>query len=192
MVYTVVANSIMGKSSFGLLIDLGIQNYVPVSDAILYYNYIAIFFIVLWSAFAGQSNESRYAFTTPLMAALMVFIGWLRAPDEASYWGVIIMCLVLGLLIYINDMNREKYGVAGPGDKVIALAIMLICFTASMGFVASSSLGVFPDVGSTGTSQNVMCGQAYTCDSSGNIALDVSVTSVQNSGGYGLDVISGA
>jgi len=190
MSYTVVANSILGKTAFGLLIDLHIQDFVPVNDAIMYYNYIGIFVVVLWAAFAGQGNESRYTFTTPLIAALMVFIGWLHADDAASYWGIILFCILLGALMYINDMNHEKYGVAGPGDKVIAAAFMIICFTASMGFVASETFGVFPDTGSSGATQNVMCGRAYTCDSSGNIALDVSVNAIKDSGGFSLDVIS--
>jgi hypothetical protein len=190
MSYTVIANSIMGKTAFGLLINLHIQDYFPATEAIMYYNYVAIFCVVLWSAYAGQSNESRYAFTTPLMAALMVFVGWLHADDAVTYWGIILFCLLLGALMYLNDMNHEKYGVAGPGDKLLAVAFMIVCFTATMGFVSSETLGVFPDTGSAGTSQNIMCGSAYTCDSSGNIALDVSVTSVKDSGGFSLDVIS--
>ena len=190
MVYTEVFTSIMGKSSFGLLIDLGIQNFVPIDQAIMYYNYIAIFFVVGWAMFASQSNESRYLFTTPLMAALMVWVGWLHATDATQYWGSILFCMVLGAIMYINDMNHEKFGLAGPGDKLVALAVMIICFTASFGFIASSQFGMFSGDSSSGSSQNVMCGRAYTCDSSGNVALEASVSSVNNSGGLGLDVVS--
>lgn len=181
--YTTITNTIMGKSALGLLIDLHIQDFVPANVAIMYYNYIAISLIVMWAGFASASNESRYTFTTPFFAAFLVWIGWLNAGlDAASYWGIILFCLFLGAIMYINDMNHEKYGTAGPGDKLIALSFMIMCFTASFGFVSSSQLGLFNGQAS-GTSQNVMCGTAYSCDANGNVDLAVSVTSVKSSGG---------
>jgi len=188
MSYTVVANTIMGKSSFGLLIDLHIQDFFPVDQAIMYYNYIGIFIILMWAAFAGQTNESRYTFTTPFIAALLVFIGWLRAPDAVSYWGTIVLCLLLGAFMYINDMNHEKSGLPGPGEKLLTVAFMIMCFTASMGFVLSSQ--IIPSAVPIGASQNVMCNKAYQCDAAGNVALDVSVNTVSSSGGLGQNVIS--
>jgi hypothetical protein len=188
MSYTVVANSIMGTNSFGLLIDLHIQDYFPVDQAIMYYNYIGIALILLWAAFAGQTNESRYTFTTPFIAALMVFFGWLRAPDVASYWGSIVLCMLLGAFMYINDMNHEKYGLPGPGEKLLTVAFMIMCFTASFGFVVSSQL--IPSAAPTGSSNNIMCGKSYQCDSAGNVMLDASVTQISSSGGLGQSVIS--
>ena len=189
MTVATITNSIMGTNSFGLLIDLHLQDYFTASDAIMYYNYIAIFIVMVWAAFAGQSNESRYTFTTPFIAALMVFIGWLHAYNATDYWGSIVFCLLIGLLMYMNDMNHEKYGIPGPGDKVWTVAFTILCFTAAMGFVSSSAFNFFPDT-QEGTSQNIMCGQAYTCDASGNIVLGASVTSVSSSGGLMQDVIS--
>lgn len=191
MSYTAVFSSIMGKSSFGLLIDLGIQNYVPIDLAIMYYNYLAMFFIILWATFASQSNESRYLFTTPLMGALMIWIGWLHAVDAAQYWGSIIMLMLLGGILYVNDMNTEKSGKPAPGDKVITIAVMIMCFTASWGFIISPEFGLFNEAGmQSGTSQNKMCGVAYTCDSSGNVALEASITQISSSGGLVFDVVS--
>ena len=71
---TTISSSIMGKTAFGLLIDLHLQDWFPADQAIMYYNYISIFIIMVWAAFASQSNEGRYTFTTPFIAALMVFI----------------------------------------------------------------------------------------------------------------------
>jgi hypothetical protein len=191
MSYTAVFSSIMGKSSFGLLIDLGIQNYVPIDQAIMYYNYIGIFFVVLWAMFASASNESRYTFTTPLMAAVMVWIGWLHAVDAVQYWGMILMMMLLGALMYMNDMNHEKSGLPGPGDKMITMAVMIMCFTASYGFILSPSFGLFSEAGAqAGSTQNQMCGTAYTCDASGNVVLGASVSQVTSSGGLGLDIVS--
>ena len=188
MSYTVVANSIIGKTSFGLLIDLHLQDYFPADVAIMYYNYIALFIVVVWAAFAGQTNESRYTFTTPFIAAALIWIGWLNAPDDASYWGSIVLCMLLGAFMYINDMNHEKYGLPGPGQKLLTVAFMIMCFTASMGFVLSSE--ILPNEAPTGSSTNVMCGSAYQCDSNGNLALDVSVTSISSSGGLAEGIIS--
>lgn len=190
--YTNVFMSIMGKSSFGLLIDLGIQNYVPIDQAIMYYNYIALFFVILWAMFASQSNESRYLFTTPLMAALMIWIGWLHAVDAAQYWGSIVMLMLLGGILYVNDMNTEKTGKPAPGDKVITIAVMIMCFTASWGFIISPEFGLFSDAGmQSGTTQvNRLCNTAYTCDSAGNVALEASISQISSSGGLTFDVVS--
>ena len=188
MTYVTVANSILGADSSGLLINLQLNAVFPPAQAVLYYNYIAIFVIVILAAFASQSNESRYAFTTPLIAALMVFIGWLRAADAATYWASIVMCLLLGALMYINDMNHEKFGMGGVGDKWISAAFLLMCFTASMGFVSSSAFNFFPDQ-NMGATQDVFCNSTYQCDASNNIVLDASVHSVSGTGGIGLDVV---
>ena len=190
--YTTVTSTIIGKTPSGLLIDLHIEDYVSVEQALMYYNYIAIFFIVLWAAFASQTNESRYTFTTPFMAALMVFIGWLNAgTNSTNYWGTIMFCLLLGAFMYLNDMNHEKYGLPGVGDKLITVAFMIMCFTASYGFITSSQFGWFNEA-SSGTTANVMCGSAYQCDSAGNIDLGSSVTTISSSGGLVETLISDA
>lgn len=190
---TIVTSTIMGRTPLGLLIDLHIEDYFPADVAIMYYNYIAIALVVTWAAFASQSNESRYAFTTPLFAAVMVWIGWLNAGSSAvsatQYWGSILLCLVLGAFMYLNDMNHEKYGMPGTGDKLMAVAFMIMCFSAAFGFVASSEFGLFNQE-STGASQNQMCGRAYTCDSSGNVDLSTSVTTVSSSGGIVETILS--
>lgn len=173
----------MGRDAFGLLIDLHIQDFLPVGVARMYYNYISVALLVMWAGFASASNESRYVVSTPFLAAFLVWIGWLNNGAEiASYWGIILFCLFLGAILYVNDMNHEKSGLPGPGDKLIGVAFMIMCFCASFGFVVSPQLGLFNGQAS-GTSQNVMCGTAYTCDANGNVDLAVSVNSVRSSGG---------
>jgi hypothetical protein len=188
--YTEVTSSIIGKTPFGLLIDLHIEDYFPAEQAIMYYNYIAILIIVLWAAFASMSNESRFTFTTPFLSAFFVFVGWLNAGSSAvNYWGTLIFCMLLGGIMYMNDMNHEKYGLPGTGDKLMAVSFMIMCFTASFGFIASSEFGWFNE-NSIGTTQNNMCGTAYTCDSAGNVALDASVTTIKSTGGFWDGVMS--
>jgi hypothetical protein len=185
-------NSITFKNTLGLLIPLGIEHFVPPADAIMYYNYIAAGLILVVAAFAGQSNETRFTFFIPIFAGLMTFIGWLQAPDPVAYWGTIVGCILLGALMYINDMNHEKYGSAGPGSKLLTIVFMIIVFEASVTLVSTSGLNIFPDLGNAGMSQsNLTCqGYGYSCDASGNIMLSASVSGVNNVGGANLDVVS--
>jgi hypothetical protein len=189
--YTTMANSIMFKTTAGLLLPLGIENWVSAADTIMYYNWIAMALIVTVAAFAGQSNESRFAVFVPLFTGLMVFIGWLQAPDPTNYWGMIVGCLLLGALMYLNDMNHEKYGLPGPGSKLLTVVFMIIVFEASVTLMSMQGLNLFPELGDSGLhQQSLTCGYGYQCDANGNIMLSASVSGVSNAGGANLDIIS--
>jgi hypothetical protein len=195
--YTTMANLITFKTPLGLLIPLGIENFVPTADAIMYYNYIAVGAILLVASFAGQANESRFAFFVPVFAALMVFIGWLQAPDPTTQWGMIIGCIFLGALMYMNDMNHEKYGLPGPGSKLLTVVFMIIVFQASVTLVSTNGMNLMPEIGNSGMSQSsLLCGDqttggyGYQCDANGNMMFDSSVKSISNIGGSGLDIVS--
>lgn len=190
--YVTQSNVINFHSPLGLLIPLGIENFVPATDAIMYYNYIAIGLILAVAAFAGQANETRYTFFVPVFAGLMTFIGWLQAPDPTSYWGMVIGCILLGALMYINDMNHEKYGLPGPGTKLLTIVFMIIIFEASVTLVSTQGLNIFPDLGNAGRAQqSLTCnGYGYQCDANGQIMLSASVSGISNAGGSNLDVVS--
>lgn len=191
--YVTQANVITFTNPLGLLIPLGIENYVSVADAIMYYNYIAVGLVMTVAAFAGQTNESRFAFFIPVFAGLMVFIGWLHAPDQVTYMGMIIGCILLGALMYINDMNHEKYGLPGPGTKLLTIVMMIIVFEASVTLMSTSGLNIFPELGADSGlhQQNLTCnGYGYSCDANGNIMLAASIATVNNQGGSNLDVVS--
>jgi hypothetical protein len=190
--YQAQTNSIMTHSPLGMLIPLGIENWVPATTAIMYYGYISIFILVVLAAFSGMSNESRFLIMVPYTAAGLVFIGWLQAPDAASYWGSIIGCCLFGTLLYVNDMNREKYGTSGPGTKVLSVAIMIIVFEASVVLMANPTFSPFPDTTISGQSDSaIICkGYGFSCDSNGQVDLSASVNEVTSSGGGNLDVIS--
>ncbi len=189
--YLEAANSIMFKSPLGMLIPLGIENFVSATDAIMYYNYISMALLLIIAAFSGQSNESRFMVAIPLFAALEVFIGWLQAPDPTAYWGMIVGCLLLASLMYMNDMNHEKYGLPGPGTKVLTIAIMIIVFEASVVLMSDAAFNPFPEVGGMNSQKSLTCdGYGYSCDSNGNIDLRSSVTTVNTVGGTGVDAIS--
>jgi hypothetical protein len=95
--------------------------------------------------------------------------------------------------MYLNDMNHEKYGLPGPGSKLLTIVFMIIVFEASVTLVSTSGLNVFPSLpGNAGRSQQDIACQGYgmTCDANGNIMTSASVASINNAGGANLDVLS--
>lgn len=190
--YTTMSSAMMFKTTAGLLLPLGIENWLTASETIMYYNYIAIALILVVAAFAGQSNESRFTLFVPIFTALMVFVGWLQAPDPTTYWGMIVGCILLGALMYVNDMNHEKYGLSGPGSKLITIAFMIIAFEASVTLMSTQGFNIFPELGNSGMQQqSLTCnGYGYQCDASGNIMLSASVNGISNAGGANLDIVS--
>jgi hypothetical protein len=191
--YSTQTSSLLTHSPLGLLIPLGIENWVPAADAIMYYNYIGMFCLVGIAAFSGMSNESRFLIIVPFTAAALVYVGWLQAPNPTSYWGMVIALILLGCILFVNDMNREKYGSAGPGTKIVSIAVMIIVFEASVVLMSNPAFSPFPTSLETSASGDgtILCsGYGYTCDSAGNIDLSASVSTVTSVGGTGLDAAS--
>ena len=187
-----MSNTLTFKSTAGLLLPLGIENYLSAADTIMYYNYIGIILLLIVAAFAGMSNESRFTFFVPVFAGFLVFVGWLQAPDPTNYWGMIVGCMLLGALMYLNDMNHEKRGVAGPGTKLLTVVMMIIVFEGSVTLMSTQGLNIFPELGNSGLhQQSLTCnGYGYQCDANGNIMLSASVSGISNAGGANLDVVS--
>lgn len=191
--YSTQTSSLLTHSPLGLLIPLGIENWVPAADAIMYYNYIGMFCLVGIAAFSGMSNESRFLIIVPFTAAALVYVGWLQAPNPTSYWGMVIALILLGCILFVNDMNREKYGSAGPGTKIVSIAVMIIVFEASVVLMSNPAFSPFPTSLETSASGDgtILCsGYGYTCDSAGNIDLSASVSTVTSVGGTGLGAAS--
>ena len=191
--YSTQTSSLLTHSPLGLLIPLGIENFVPAAEAIMYYNYIGLFCLVALAAFSGMSNESRFLIIVPFAAAALVYIGWLQAPNPTSYWGMVIALILFGCILFVNDMNREKYGSAGPGTKVVSIAVMIIVFEACVVLMSNPAFSPFPstlDTSASGDGTYLCHGHGYTCDSAGNIDLSASVSTVTTVGGTGLDAAS--
>jgi hypothetical protein len=191
--YSTQTSSLLTHSPLGLLIPLGIENWVPAADAIMYYNYIGMFCLVGIAAFSGMSNESRFLIIVPFTAAALVYVGWLQAPNPTSYWGMVIALILLGCILFVNDMNREKYGSAGPGTKIVSIAVMIIVFEASVVLMSNPAFSPFPtslETSAAGDGTILCSGYGYTCDSAGNIDLSASVSTVTSVGGTGLDAAS--
>lgn len=188
MVYEVAAASIMGLNDFGVLINLHIQDFFDTNTAIMYYNYVAMFFIITWATISSAAHEHRYMFSVPFLAAVFIFIGWLRAYNPTQYWGSIVALMLIGGFMYMDSANKEKRGTGGAGQKVLTIAFTIMAFSAAFGFVSSSN--IIPLTTTYGTSSNTMCGTAYQCDAAGNPNLDSSVTQLSTVGGMTSDLSS--
>lgn len=190
--YAAQTNSLITHSPLGMLIPLGIENWVSSTDAIMYYTYISMAILAVLAAFSGMSNESRFLVLVPYTTAGLIFLGWLQAPNPTNYWGMVIGMCLFGTLIYVNDMSREKFGIAGPGTKVMSVAILIIIFEASIVLMNDPAFSPIPGMvgsGSEYSSQQFCSGYGYTCDSNGQVDLSASVSTISSSGGV-LDISS--
>jgi hypothetical protein len=188
--YVTVAGSVLMNGPTGYLVSLGIENVLDATTATMMYNYIALGILFFIAAFAGARNEARFCITVPIFAGVFVWFGWLKSPQPLQSLAVIIICGLLGVMVYLNEVNHEKYGIKGPGSKLMNIILFIILFQAAIGF--TNSLNLF----AAGPSQ-VPTGQCTignqsvgaTCDAYGNIQLS-SVSSVSSSGGLLEQIIS--
>lgn len=180
MVYYVsAAASVMMKGPTGILIPLGIEQFLPIETALIMYNFISLGFIFFIAAMSGSRSESRFCVVVPIITGMFMYIGWLNAPNPAKAWAITIIAGLLGVAIYMNEMNHEKYGIGGPGSKLMNLVFFLIIFQAAFGLISNYNLiementQPIPDV----------CNVGYNCDEYRNIDLSNSVTQYNESTG---------
>ena len=191
MVYVVtVAGSVLMNGPTGYLVSLGLESILDSTTAIMMYNYIALSILFFIAAFAGSRNEARFCITVPIFAGIFVWFGWLKSPQPIQSLAVIIICGLLGIMIYMNETNREKYGIKGPGSKLMNIILFIILFQAALGFTNSLNLfasGPSQVAGSQCSIGNQSIGAS--CDAYGNIQLS-SVSTISQSGGLLAQIIS--
>lgn len=188
---TLAASVVMTSPSTHIMVSLGLENFLPITTAYMFYNYIALGILFFIASMAGARNEARFCVFIPMLAGIFSLIGWLNAPNPATTWAIMIVTGLLGVMIYMNEVNHEKFGIAGPGSKLINIVLYIVLFQAALGMV--NGLGLFSDM-NTQVSPSACyvgdpatAGQGYatgaTCDAYGQIQLSESVTSVTQSGG---------
>jgi hypothetical protein len=186
---SLVASTIMSNPTTGILVSLGLEKVLPLGTAIMMYNYSAIAFLLLLAAFASSKGEARMCIVLPIFAGVFMLFGWLNAPDPAKEFAIVVICGILGIAIYMNEQNRERHGVKGPGNKLMNIVYFLVLFQVATGIVASMNpFGLGPI---TPTSNMCMVGNSTwgaQCDASGTIVLDQSINSVASSGGLLGDI----
>ena len=183
--YLTAAGSLTMQGPSGILIPLGIEQFVDLTTAYMFYNYIALGILFFIAAMSGAKNEARFCITIPILAGLFTFIGWLHAPLASQSWAICIITGILGVMIYMNETNHEKYGLGGPGSKFLNIILFIILFQVSIGFI--NGLNLMP-IGQTQITPDT-CVVGMTCDQYGNIQLSESMTTVQSSGGLFADIL---
>ena len=172
--------SLTCKGPLGLLVPLGIEQ-VPgltASQAVWFYNIISIGILFLMGACASERNLRHFSILLPLLAAMLVFFGWLQAPNAITTWSIILGCGFLGGLIYMKESLRENWGIGGPGSTLLNIAVFLIIFQCIVGVVNSPTVGLF--------TQNV----APTPTEYQSIDLKAQVNELSNTGGLMQDLLS--
>jgi hypothetical protein len=191
MVFIEVGGSIlMAHPGGGILVSLGLENVLDWNSAIICYNYVALGIIFFIAAMASSRNEARYCILIPLIAGLFTGMGWLHAPDPLQSFAVIVICGLLGVMIYMAEQSRERYGTKGPGSRLLSIVIFIILFQVALGF--TSSLNLFAAAPTQVPVSQCSIGNESVltnCDAYGNIQLSA-VRSVSSSGGLLADIVS--
>lgn len=166
--------SIACKGPYDILVSLHIEDFLPIAQARLYYNWISVFIIVLIGAFASSRTTRFFGILIPVVAALLVYFGWFTYNDPANparLMGVIIIGIVLAAAIYMKGSLHERFGIAGPGSLMFNVVFFIIIMQATVGFVNSTELWGGINAAPTGSDQ-------YT-----NIDLKSEITTISNTGG---------
>lgn len=173
------AASMLGAG--GYAIDLGIQNIpgVTATQAAFYYNIISIA-LVMWLAWvADEPSSAQFCIIGVGIAAFCAWAKWFTTPNTGGEWGLIIMCAVLAVILYMTEKKRIQFGINGAGDPLINILVFILLIQSSIGLI--NGTGIF-DAGSTvATPQECAYGSVTydNCAINGNLML----TNIQQSSG---------
>ena len=186
--HVVVAGSVMTKGILGILVSLGIENWVTAVQAMFLYNLISICFILVIAAMAGPRSEAAFCILVPIIAGMFMGFGWLKLATVSDTRGLffLVVCMFLfGVFIYMNEQNRDKYGIAGPGSKMFNLAFYLALFSVSLTLVSGFSI-IPMYAGGSAQPLSGTCQVGFTCDSFNNIDFTTMSSDMQSSTTGGL------
>lgn len=157
----------------GVLVSLGIESVLTnLAQITFWYNLFAIFTMMCIFVVASQRDARFLSILLPVWAGIEMYFGWLKYPDQAVGFGIIVVCTMIAIMTYMQETVHERFGIAGPGNKVIKIFTFLIILQCVVVFVNSSQ--IFPsDVPNLAASN-----AQYT-----NIDLQTQMTGITNSGG---------
>ena len=172
------ANLVTMKGPLGILVPIGIEQVAQLtaSQIIFFYNFISVGILFLMSAVASERNLRHFTFLIPALAAMLVFFGWMQAPNPALTWSIVVAMGFLAGLLYMKESLRENWGIGGPGTTIMNIAAYLLLFNVVTGVVVGS--GLF--------NQNVI----GTPPEMNGINIQQSVQSMSNSGGWLQQLLS--
>ena len=124
----------------GILVPLGLENYMPLAQARIWYNWVCVIIIVPLACVASQRNYERFAIFIPMVAAILVGFGWLHSSNMVQTVGLIIGLGLLGAALYMKASLRQTFGLGGPGSTLTNLAIYMIVLGAVFGLINSPNI----------------------------------------------------
>src|SRR5271157_614988 len=185
MLLTIIGGSAISSGANGILVPLGFENFMSLAQAQMFYNYIAVIFLLLVAATTGSREEAAHCVFIPILAGMEALFGWLVFPNQLNAIACLIIAGFFGVCIYMNEQNRDKNGISGPGSKYLNIMMFIIIFQVCLG--VTPVLGIFnPQVTSAPVYSQPYCPPSATCGAYSNIQFQSSTTTVQNAGGLGV------
>ena len=170
----------------GVLVSLGVETIV--TNPILVqqiYNYCALIPLFILAISASQRDARFVGILIPIWGGISMFFGWLQAPDvsgpgsgTATSFALLVVLTMLGIMMYMQETVHERFGIAGPGNKVIKIFVFMIILQCGVVFLNSSA--IFPPT----TQPITVTDQQYT-----NIKLSDEVAHVSGSGGIFAGIV---
>ena len=157
----------------GVLLSLGVENVLGNLTQITFiYDMFALFTIFILAIAASQRDTKFMGLLIPLWAGFCMYAGWLKYPNQGTGFGILVVCTMLAIMTYMQETVHERFGIAGPGNKIIKIFTFLIVLQCVVVFVNSAA--IFPlDV------QPIASSNAQYS----NIDLTKEITNATNSGG---------
>ena len=173
------AATMMGAG--GYLIDLGIQNVpgVTAAQAAFYYNIISLA-LVMWLAWvADEPSSAQFCVIGVGIAAFCAYAKWFTTPNPGGEWGLVIMCALLAVLLYMTEKKRIQFGINGAGDPLINIVVFILLMQSTIGLI--NGAGIVDISNSRPTPSECEVGSTtYTnCAINGNLML----TNIQTTAG---------
>ena len=173
----------------GVLLSLGIETLGILSTAQVsnIYNWVAVIVIIIVGVSASMLDKKAMMIITPIVAGFTMWAGWMNFNNNPNpsgsmltEFGIVVMCVVIGIVNYMTEVQHERFGIAGPGNKVIKLFWFLIILQAVVGMVNQAS--IFPsDVQPIST---VNSNPEYA-----NLNLMTEMTEINSAGGLTAQVV---
>lgn len=161
------------KGPNGVLVDMGL----PSTG---WYQWISMCCLFMLASLASQRTKQYWALLIPIFAAIFLWFGWFTGKSTLA--GIVILCAVLGAIIYMKSSLREKFGIGGPGTMLLNIIVYLMILQACVGFI--NGLEMWSDAGMT--NQAVTPTNAYM-----NIEL-TTISNLQGAAGLTGDIIATA
>jgi len=179
----------------GVLVSLGIESIVGIATnpTLVYqlYNYAAIIPIFILAISAGQRDTRFVGLLIPIWAGFTLFFGWLKYPDvngiagsgAANAFALIVILVILGIMTYMQETIHERFGIAGPGNKIIKIFTFIIVLQAVVVFMNVPT--VFQAIFPSGT-QSISTGNTQQFL---NVDMNHQMTGMSGSGGLLAQIV---